>query len=124
MLRHAVATLTALSLLAGQASAATLIVNQGLASVSRGDGYVAAPSGTEVGPGDKVVVKPNGSATIVYSPACQIPVAAGEVVTIAATIPCSVVGGIPTATYVIGGVVIAGGIGAAIALSGDKSHSP
>lgn len=113
------------------ASAATIYVNEGTASVSRGDGFQPAGSGAQVGPGNKVLVSDGGSVTIVYSPGCQVTVNAGQVVTIPAEAPCFATTVAPEAAgagmtgYVIGGVVIAGAVGAAIGLSGGGGgHSP
>ncbi|MBL8566236.1 MAG: hypothetical protein JNM89_11015 [Hyphomicrobiaceae bacterium] len=113
------------------AAAATVQVNEGTASVSRGDGFQPASSGTQVGAGDKVLVSEGSSVTIIYSPGCQVSVSAGQVVTIPAEAPClaGVVESAPATMgmtgYVIGGVVIAGAVGAAVGLSGGGGgHSP
>ena len=127
LIRH-ILVIGAMFATANVATAATVVVNAGTASVSTGGGYSSIPSGTEVGPGSKLIVSQGGSATIVYSSACQVSVSAGQVVTIPAQIPCTAGPGVSggVTTYVIGGAVVAGGVGAAIALSGDdkKSISP
>lgn len=124
-----------------QASAAVVYVNEGTASVSTGEGFRPIASGTEVGPGNKVIVSQGGSVTVVYSPSCQETVGSGQVVTVQPEIPClqasnstgspasaaSGALGVPSSTLVIGGLVVAGGVGLAVGLSGgggNGGHSP
>ncbi len=134
VLDRCILAIAALAVVTLQASAATVHVNEGVVSVSRGQGYEPIGSGAAVGPGDKVLVANGGSATIVYSPGCQVPVGSGQVVTIPVELPCfatttavapeAAVGG-AMSTSVIGGRVVAGGVGIAIGLSGGGGgHSP
>ncbi len=118
---HSVA---ALSLMVAQASAATVNINEGAVSVSRGAGFSPVGSGAQVSPGNKVLVSEGGSATIVFSLACEMQVSSGQVVTIPAEAPCTGLSPLSDTAYVVGGLLVGGGAIAAIALSGGGSHSP
>ncbi len=124
MFSRIVCCLAAMSLMAAQASAATVLVNEGAASVSRGAGFTRVASGTQVSAGNKVLVSQGGSATIVFSPACEMKVSSGQVVTVPAEPPCTGASPLSDTAYVIGGLLVGGGAIAAIALSGGGSHSP
>ena len=108
----------ALILASSPAMAATLVVDSGRVTVSRGGGFLPVRSGGTVSAGDRVLVGRNGSATIVYSPNCRVRVGSGEIATVLATEPCN--GGIVPLDYLVGGAVVAAGIGGAIILG----HSP
>ncbi len=133
MLNRCFAALAALVVVTLNASAATIVVNEGAVSVSRGQGFEPAGNGTPVAPGDKVLVATGGSATIVFSAECQVPVGSGQVVTIPVDSPCFTTTtstseplGTPVTTYVIGGLAVAGAVGIAVGLSGGGGggHSP
>lgn len=128
----------------GAAFAAAVDSIQGDVSINRGGGFVklAKPSTAEVG--DSLMASPGGSAQIVYTPECVVKVEPGSVVFVAHEAPCKIqvegshepTGGSlkdepvveqPAYTpYLIGGAVVAGGIGACIALcgGGDDPASP
>lgn len=108
------------------ASAASITVNQGVASVSIGQGFSPVASGSQVPAGAKVIVSQGGSASINYGPACVLNVSSGQVATVPDDSACVAAAPFPTNTLLIGGAVVAGGVGAAIALSGDdkKTISP
>ena len=80
-------------------------------------------------PGDSVMAEPGGAAKVIYTDGCQVPVQVGGVVVIGPQSPCELrpkqgymglenTTGFSTTHLVIGGLLIAGGIGAAVALSG------
>ncbi len=116
-----------LLVMAVQASAATVQPTAGQVYVDRGQGYVPVSGPTTVKPGDVVMVTAGGSAQVIYKDACAQAVSVGSVVVVAAVPPCAAnaPGGVDY-TLIVGGVLVAGGIGAAIALSGDddKPISP
>lgn len=56
--------------------------------VNSGQGFVAVPQSTEVGPGAMVLVRGNGAAVISYGTSCSVRVGASRVWQVAATPPC------------------------------------
>ncbi len=86
-----------------------------------------AKGNTEVSPGDRVKAL-TGSVKVVYNNGTAVPVTAGETVVVLANAPGSSTSykdggepdGIPTG-YIVGGVVVAGAVGLAIALSQPAS---
>jgi hypothetical protein len=74
------------------------------------------------------MVMAGGSAEVIYSDGCRQAVDVGAVVVVGETSPCAALNpqtGAMDYTLVIGGVVVAGGVAAAVALSGgDSSASP
>jgi hypothetical protein len=104
------------------AAAASVVVKSGSAFIDRGSGYAAVRGSTNGNPGDTVMVLVGGAAEIVYEDGCRTPVDVGSVVTIGQASPCGAAsGGYADHTLIIGGLVVAGGVAAAIALSGDDS---
>jgi hypothetical protein len=75
--------------LSAPAIAASLTGVQGVVLVNRGNGYQAAFGGSELKPGDVVVVNPGGTAQISYGDGCSVPLAVGAVVTVSAQSPCA-----------------------------------
>jgi hypothetical protein len=123
----------ALSLIGGQAAAATLTVLQGSVMVNRGSGYQPVTGSTEVAPGDQVIAGPDSQAMLAYPDGTSALVEPGDVVSVAegGAVPAgeaAVSGALDTTTVVIGGVVVAGGVGLALAASGgggkDQPASP
>jgi len=107
--------------------AATVNSVGGQVLINKGGGYQQVAGSTQANPGDSILVNPGGSAQIVYPDGCVVEVLPGAVATVAAQSPCATGGFSPGATtFVIGAVVVGGGIGAAVLLSqqSDKSASP
>jgi hypothetical protein len=101
------------------ASAATVQVKSGEVFIDRGAGYKPVPGSAAAKAGDIVMVLAGGSGEIVYEDGCRQPVDVGAVVSVGETSPCALNSGSVDYTLVIGGVVVAGGVAAAIALSGS-----
>lgn len=110
----------------GSASALAATVNPlgGEVFIDRGNGYAAVQSATQGTAGDTVMVMAGSRAEVIYHDGCRQTVDVGAVVVIGETSPCALtdtVGGVDY-TLVIGGLAVAGGIAAAIALSGGDSN--
>lgn len=104
----------------GTAQAATVNVKSGSVFIDRGDGYKPVTGSTVGSDGHVVMAMAGGSGEIVYDDGCRQAVEVGAVVVIGPASPCAAAspGGVDY-TLVIGGLVVAGGVAAAIALSGD-----
>jgi len=114
-----------LSLGAVPAVAATVNVKGGELFIDRGKGYTPVRGSTNGNPGDTVMVLAGGRGEVVYSDGCRQSVDVGAVVTIGEASPCSAANvGYADHTLIIGGLVVAGGVAAAIALSGGDSDKP
>lgn len=101
--------------------AATVTPN-GDVYIDRGAGYQQVVGPTEANTGDVVMAMAGGTATISYDNGCLQTVDVGAVAVISEPPPCAAnLTSTPGIDYtlVIGGVAVAGGIAAAIALSGD-----
>jgi hypothetical protein len=130
------------------AQAATVSNKAGTVLVSRGDGFVAVTAGVEAGPGTQVMVRPGGMATIAYGGGCMVRIGPG-LWPVQAKPPCAE--GIavvdftgrmnqgappeepleegppaisPTTGLVIGGALVAGGVGLALILSQNDNDKP
>jgi hypothetical protein len=106
-------------------SAATVTSVSGKVSINRGSGFAQISSGTSASAGNLVMAGPSGHAVIIYDNGCREEVEPGSVVTVAETPPCGTAAntaGLTTTELVLGAVVVAGGVGAAIALSGNGHH--
>jgi hypothetical protein len=111
--------------------AATVNAVQGQVLISHGQGYQPVIGSAHANPGDTVVANPGGSAQIVYSAGCTVPVQPGSIVTVASQSPCNS-GPAPAAgsnALAIGAVAVGGtlagvGIGALINAQRDKPASP
>jgi hypothetical protein len=68
--------------------AATLLPEQGIVLVGRGNGYQSATRATTVTPGDIVVVNPGGVAWLSYPDGCTVRVEVGSIVTVPTQSPC------------------------------------
>lgn len=111
---------------AGPVWAATVNVKSGQVFIDRGQGYLRVTGPTNGQPGDTVMVMAGSTGEIVYADGCRQPVEVGSVVSITETSPCSLTNaeGFADHTLIIGGLVVAGGVGAAIALSGSDDDRP
>lgn len=118
------------------AGAATVGDLQGEVLVNEGNGFqsLKGPAYANVKPGSQIMVRPGGSALITYASNCSVRVPSG-VWAVQSTPPCetgtSVIdfttrmnqaapppgGADPTTPLLIGGALVAAGVGAAIALS-------
>lgn len=113
------------SLGAVPAVAATVNVKGGEVFIDRGKGYTPVRGSTQGQAGDTVMALAGGAGEIVYSDGCRQPVDVGAVVTIGEASPCGAANlGYPDHTLILGGLVVAGGVAAAIALSGGDSDKP
>lgn len=113
------------SLGAVPALAATVHVKSGEVFIDRGKGYTPVKGSTNGSAGDTVMVLAGGAGEVVYSDGCRQPVDVGAVVTISEASPCGAANvGYADHTLIIGGLVVAGGVAAAIALSGSDSDKP
>src|SRR5262249_14099751 len=70
------------------ASAATVARQAGDVLLSKGDGFVPMPSGAELARGSQVMVRPGGLASITYAGNCVVKVGSGVWV-VQPTAPCS-----------------------------------
>ena len=109
----------AASVMSSSALAASVEVVQGQVSLNRGAGYTRISGLTKAKAGDMVMASPNGRARVAYGNGCILEVEPGTVVTVPPDASCNPSSaGIATRPhYIIGGLVIAGGVGAAILLS-------
>ncbi len=109
---------------AGPVSAATLEVLNGTVTVTRGQNATRAPGTSEVKAGDVVTTGAGSRARIIYSPTCAAIVEPATSVTVLEDLQCAA--GLGDNTLLIGGAVVAAGVGAAIVLSDDdkKPASP
>jgi len=137
-----------LVMLCSAAQAARLEELHGKVSVNRGSGFELVTGATVLNVGDAVMASPDASARIAYADGCAIPVKPGIVTTVAAQSPCSSqsewsppagLGGcslkddssscriepeIDRTHLIVGGLLVAGGVTAAILLTQDHGHSP
>jgi hypothetical protein len=122
MLRKPIAILLSASLAVSGAQAAMLTNIQGMVTVNHGYGYEPAGVGGPVGPGDRVHVG-EGSAAIIYENGSTVNVGPGQTVIVLSTAPANTAGSQAqdTQTYAAGGILVAGGVAAAIAISESKS---
>ncbi len=117
------------------AQAAVLAGIEGPVLVNTGVGFQLTKGPVELKPGDLVMAYTGSNAQLSYPDGCSVPLATGTVVTIGAQSPCATqapqnntpppqpTAGLNTGTLVVGGLVVAGGIGAALALGGKSSSS-
>lgn len=108
------------------AAAATVEVRSGDVFIDSGSGFSPVLEPTEVKTGDTVMAMVGGAAEIVYNDGCRQTVDVGSLVVIGEASPCSgtAESGPVNNTLLIGGLVVVGGVGAAIALSGGGSDKP
>lgn len=116
-----ICVLTFLAISSLNAFAAT-VTPSGDVYIDRGSGYQQIVGPVEAKAGDVVMAMAGGNATITYGNGCLQNVDVGAVAIVSEIPPCAVdspVGPGIDYTLVIGGVAVAGGVAAAIALSGD-----
>jgi hypothetical protein len=140
--RTAAAALCAFLLGHTAADAATVSKRSGGVLINKGSGFVMLGADAELTPGQQVMVQPGGSAAIAYAGNCIVRVGSG-VWFVQAVPPCAngateidFTGRMnqeapPTepadvTPFVVGGVVVAGGVAAAVVLTQnkDKAASP
>jgi hypothetical protein len=92
-----VATFVSAVALSWSSFAATVMPEQGIVLVNRGNGYQNVTEPTNVKPGDILVVNPGGSAQLAYDDGCFVPVAVGLIVTVGAESPCTMQGSLTPA---------------------------
>jgi hypothetical protein len=124
-MRFIFSALVSLILMSSQALAATVNAISGQVLLNRGEGYRMIAGPTEASPGTTVVANPGGNGQIVYPDGCIEEVVPGTVVTVAADSPCKA-GAVPRDHwFVIGALIVGGGVGAAFLLKEkDKPASP
>jgi hypothetical protein len=120
-----------MAMMAGGAQASYLSSVEGTVLVNSGAGFRPASGNMSLAPGDRVKVV-SGSASIVYDNGCSVLVGANQVVAVLSSPPACggslKEGGLKdgpaedNTTLLVGGLVIAGGIGTAIALA--ENHKP
>jgi hypothetical protein len=114
-----------LPLAGGASQAASLESIQGEVLIDRGGGFDSVGGPTSLDPGNTVIVNPGGSAVVVYSDECKVPVQPGAVLTVAKYPPCGGGGGsFNSTTLLIGGAVIGLGAGAAVLLTSGGDDNP
>lgn len=104
------------------ASFAATVVPSGDVYIDRGTGYQQVVGPTEAKAGDVVMAMAGGSASISYENGCLQSVDVGAVAIVSEIPPCVGEQATPPGvdyTLVIGGLAVAGGVAAAVALSGD-----
>ena len=89
MLRKLCVLVTSASLLASSANAALLISVEGAVMVNKGEGFVDVGDVAEVKPGDRVLVRGEGSAQIDYGDGCVVEVSDNQSVVIAEKSTCT-----------------------------------
>lgn len=112
-----------MAMLVSSAQASLLTGIAGSVSLNTGEGFKPVTEATSVSPGDRVRTG-NGSAEIVYDNGCSVKIGAGQVVLVLTAAPtCSSENGsFPSmATLAVGGLVVVGGIGAAVLFTGSSS---
>ncbi|KLJ00727.1 hypothetical protein [Luteimonas sp. FCS-9] len=92
-----------------QDGSATLRVDRGSAMTSTGGEFAAAPSGSQVGPGTRVMLAENSRATLVYPDGCTQPLSAAGVYSVPAT--CVAAAGTSGATGTMAGGEAAATVG-------------
>jgi hypothetical protein len=128
-------TLALVALVSGVAfsvpSLAATVEPEGQVSINRGSGFQPVKGVVQANVGDSVMASPNGSARIVYSDDCSIPVVPGAVITIAAESPCKSFAQATPPTqspdpgaFVVGAVVLGAGIGGAVAATSSSQTPP
>lgn len=141
--KSAVVALCALLLSPLLANAATVTKRSGAVLVNKGQGFVEVLSEAEIAPGQQVMVRPGGSASIAYAGNCVVRVGSG-LWWVQAASPCTngateidftgrmnqatqpTDADATTGTFVVSGALIGGAITAGVVISknGDKPASP
>jgi hypothetical protein len=129
-------TLASIALLSGVALslpslAATVEPVEGQVSINRGNGFQRVAGAVQANVGDSVMASPNGSARIVYSDGCSVPVVPQGVITITAESPCKAFaqatpsgespGLTPGQQFGVAAAIVVGTVGGVVAaISGNK----
>ncbi len=133
MFQRAIAAAVISILVSASAQAALLTGIEGSVSVNRGSGFQVVTVPTQVKPGDRVMVGQGSNAQIVYSDTCIARLPASNTVVVATTVPCTATSPVSTTApalgltapgvgpLVVGGLVVAAGVGAAILLTQGAS---
>lgn len=113
--------------MSAKADAATL--TGGGLLIDTGSGYQVVAPPMEVQAGTSIIANPDGRGEILYADGCVQRVRPGEVVLVTEASPCAAGApvrstGIGDYGLVIGGLVVGGGVIAALALSGGDSDKP
>ena len=107
------------------AEAASLASIQGDVKINRGSGFHRVAGAVQVVPGTSVMVAPGGSADILYSDGCRIPVRPGAVQVVAPVSPCAMgQAGEGNTIYdaLLAAAIIGGSVSAGVVLS-DRNHN-
>lgn len=121
MHRLALAAFVIGTLFSWSASATGVELVAGQVSINRGDGYQPLVDWAPAFPGDLVMASPDGSGKIEYADGCVVEVTPGAVIAVQDKSPCGSGGAGFKPGYLIGGVLIAGGIaGGLVLLSGGS----
>ena len=113
---------------------ATVQPIEGTLSINRGEGFVQVATSMEAPTGSQVMANPNSSGKVVYPDGCEIAINPGLLYYIQEKSPCDTGLVWAPGAYVVGGLLVAGGVVAIVALTGgdsggkkregDKSASP
>ena len=74
---------------AAAAEAGVITSLDGRASVSSGEGFRLAANGTELQPGDRLLVGKDSRVTVAFAADCQIALKEGQILTVSNQSPCS-----------------------------------
>jgi hypothetical protein len=129
-LRTVISVAVVVTLSAANAQAAMLGNVNGAVSVDNGYGFRPAPVGLALAPGDRVRTD-DGSADILYKNGCSSPIAPHQLVVVLKEEPVCTEGGLKdvvsaepagpsTSTLLVGGLVVGGAVGLALALTNAK----
>ena len=114
--------IAAVLLSAVQTFAATLSGVTGQVFINSGSGFITAENGQTVNPGDVVMAREGASANVVFPDGTSLVVEAGKSLSVGTTAGVAAgVGGLSTATLLVGAGVVAAGVGAAVLLSNNES---
>jgi len=86
--RHFVIIASAM-IITSSAQAGVLVSIPGSAMVNSGDGFKKIPIGTQLNPGDRVIVSRKSMARITFEGGCEINLTPSQLLTITRTSPCS-----------------------------------
>ena len=119
----ALAAFAIAALFSSSASATGVELVAGHVSINRGDGYQPVVDWTPADPGNLVMASPDGSGKIEYDDGCVVEVKPGAVVAVQEQSPCKTGRFGFRPGYLIGGVLVAGGVAAVIALTGGGNNN-
>jgi hypothetical protein len=102
---------------------ATIQVIEGTLAIRNGEGFVQVATSAEAPIGSEVMANPKGAGKVVYPDGCEISITPGLLYTVQAVSPCDrgiVVGRVG---YIVGGLLVAGGVIAVVTLTGGDDGS-